>query len=232
MTREDMPPIIIAKKTAAEAASRLIQNGMILGLGTGSTTAFFIEYLGRRCKEENLQIQAICSSQNSFKQAKQLGIPLLDEQTIVHLDMTFDGADEIDHQKNMIKGGGGALLREKLIAKSCNEMVVMVDENKLVDQLGAHPVAVEISAFLYRTTLLRLEKAGYKGELRLNRDQSIYVTDNGNYIFDIQFDNFIINPEKEEKLLKEIVGIIDTGLFYKVAGRVVVGYQDGFAKVT
>lgn len=230
MTREDNPATIIAKRAAGEAASYLVLPGMLVGLGTGSTAAFFIEFLGKRCREEGLKIRCAASSIETYNHAKKLNIPMTDDHTIEELDMTIDGADEIDPKKNMIKGGGGALFREKILAKSCKEFVVLVDENKLVKELGAHPVPVEISPFAYKTTLFRIKEGGYQGVLRLNRDASIYVTDNGNYIFDIQF-NTIKDPESEDRKLRSITGIIETGLFYNVAKRVVVGYQDGFAKI-
>lgn len=230
MTREDNPPSLIAKIAAGQAAAELIENGMHVGLGTGSTASYFIDALSVRCKK-GLKIHAVASSKQSMQQAQKLGIPLIDESLVSFLDITVDGADEIDHKKNMIKGGGGALLREKLMAYSSREMIVVVDENKLVDQLGAFPVPVEISSFIYRTTLFRLNNHGYHGVLRLNRDGTIYSTDNGNYIFDIQFNDPIVDPKIEDEKLKQIVGVIETGLFYHVAGRVVVGYFDGLAKV-
>lgn len=231
MTSEDNSPILIAKRAAGKAAAELIEDGMRIGLGTGSTAAFFIEALSIRC-QKGLKIQAVASSLQSMRQAQAMGIPLIDESLVDALDVTVDGADEIDPHKNMIKGGGGALLREKLIAFSSKEMIVVVDENKLVDQLGAFPVPVEISPFLYRTTVGRLTQQGYEGALRVNRDGTFYATDNGNYIFDVQFKDFILDPKQENEKLKRIVGVIETGIFYHVAGRVVVGYFDGCAKVT
>lgn len=230
MTKTNSDPIVIGKRAAGEAAAKFIEEGMLVGLGTGSTAAFFIEALGKRC-QEGLKITAVATSQQSAIQAQHLGIPVIDSSKITSIDITVDGADEIDPQKNMIKGGGGALLREKLLAAASKEMVVIVDETKLVDHLGTHPLPVEIISFAYRTTLLRLEKAGYKGVLRLNRDQSIFLTDNGNYIFDIQYNNHILDPQKEEERLKEITGVVETGLFFGLAKRVLIGYEDGFVKI-
>lgn len=229
--QEELAPNVRAKKAAANAAVKLVRDGMLVGLGTGSTASFFIEALSIRCKDEGLKITAVATSKQSFQLALKTNIPLVDDQTVSQLDLTVDGADEIDHHKNMIKGGGGALLREKLVAKSSHEMVVIVDETKLVENLGAFPVPVEISPFLYQSTLLRLSQQNYNGVLRLNRDQSTYMTDNGTYIFDIQFENLILDPQKEHDKLKSIVGVIETGLFFKIAGRVVIGYQDGFTKI-
>ncbi len=228
MTRIDSP-LISAKKAAGHAAAELVKDGMTIGLGTGSTASFFIDELGRRC-QNGLKISAIATSQQSTRQAQKLGIPLISPEEVSFLDMTIDGADEIDHQKNMIKGGGGALLREKLIALASKEMVVIVDETKLVEHLGTFPVPIEIASFAYLSTLKRLENNDYNGVLRLNRDQSIYVTDNGNYVFDIQFTKPILNPIEEHDRLKNFCGVIETGLFFNIAGRIVVGYEDGFAK--
>lgn len=230
MTKTDSNPTLIAKKAAGQAAAELIQENMLVGLGTGSTTAFFIEALGKRC-QEGLKITAIATSQQSTRQAQRLGIPLKDPDTITMLDITVDGADEIDHHKNMIKGGGGALLREKLLAQASYEMVVIIDETKLVNHLGDHPLPVEIAPFVYRSTLQRLEAYGYQGVLRLNREKNPFFTDNGNYIFDIQYPNPILDPQKEQELLKSITGVLETGLFFNLAKRVVIGYEDGFVKI-
>lgn len=230
MTKTDSNPILIAKKAAGQAAAELIQEGMLIGLGTGSTAAFFIEALGKRC-QAGLKISAVATSQQSTRQAEHLGIPLEAPETVTSLDVTVDGADEIDHHKNMIKGGGGALLREKLLAQSSKEMIVIIDETKLVDYLGDHPLPVEIVPFFYRSTLHRLEMHGYQGTLRLNRGKEPFLTDNGNYIFDIQYSTPILDPQKEQERLKSIIGVIETGLFFHLAKRVVIGYEDGFVKV-
>jgi ribose 5-phosphate isomerase A len=230
MTKTDHSPILIAKKAAGEAAAELIKDGMLVGLGTGSTAAFFIRALGKRC-QAGLKISAVATSEQSVRQARELEIPLEDPDSITSLDITVDGADEIDHHKNMIKGGGGALLREKLLAQASKEMIVIIDETKLVDELGTHPVPVEIARFVYRSTLDRLKAADYQGTLRLTRNHELYLTDNGNYIVDIQFATPITDPMKEEARLKNITGVIETGLFFNLAGRVVIGYEDGFVKV-
>jgi ribose 5-phosphate isomerase A len=230
MTKTDSHPTMIAKKAAGQAAADLIQEGMLVGLGTGSTAAFFIEALGKRC-QAGLKISAIATSQQSAHQAQLLGIPIQDPDSITSIDVTVDGADEIDHHKNMIKGGGGALLREKLLAQASKEMIVVIDETKLVDHLGDHPLPVEIVPFVYLTTLQRLTERGYEGVLRLDREEKPFVTDNGNYIFDIQFSQPILDPKKEHERLKSITGVIETGFFFHLAKRIVIGYEDGFAKV-
>lgn len=231
MSTIDFKLIREAKRAAGYAASRLVQDGMLIGLGTGSTTTYLIEALGRRCREEGLHISAIASSQHSLHLAQQAGIPMKESQEVSWLDLTIDGADEIDPHKNMIKGGGGALLREKILAYSSQELVIIVDETKLVHQLGVFPVAVEIAPFAYQTTLKRIEELHYKGKLRFTRDGSLYTTDNGNYIIDIQFVAPILDPQNQHLKLKQITGVLETGLFFNIADRIVVGYLDGFTKI-
>lgn len=231
MSTTDPQAIIIAKKAAGYAAAELILDGMNVGLGSGSTSAYFIEALAKRC-QAGLKISAIAASVSSTRLAQAGGIPLLDPQSITALDLTVDGADEIDHKKNMIKGGGGALLREKLLAQASREMVVIIDETKLVDHLGAtFPVPVEITPFAYQTTLNNINNEGYQGTLRLTREDHFYVTDNGNYIYDIHYPSPIQDPEHEHAQLKAITGVIETGLFFHIAGRVVIGYKDGCVKI-
>ena len=230
MTYNNDLTLTAVKKAAGEAGALLVQQGMLLGLGTGSTAVFFIEALGRRCKE-GLNIRAVATSERSRDQAEKLGIPLEDEQNISYLDLTIDGADEIDPQKNMIKGGGGALFREKLLAISSKEMIVLVDETKLVPHLGVFPVPVEISPFIYRATISRLHDKGYDGIIRRNHDSSIYVTDNGNYIIDLRIERPILNPKKDHEDIRSIEGVIETGLFFDVAGRVIIGYKNGSVKI-
>lgn len=223
-------PIAVAKKAAAQKAAALIEDRMQVGLGTGSTAAYFIEALGERV-QQGLKITAIATSQDSMRQAQKLGIPLLDPDSITALDITIDGADEIDPLNNMIKGGGGALLREKLLAHSSRKMLVIVDETKIVAHLGAHPLPIEIAPFAYKTTLKRLEEKGYRGTLRLTHENKPFVTDNGNIIFDIQFSTPILNPPLLEQDLKKIAGVLETGLFYNLAGNVIIGYEDGLVRI-
>lgn len=214
-----------AKTAAAKAAASLIQNGMTIGLGSGSTTALFIQFLNERCLKEKLDIKAIATSHLSATLAS--AIPLVDINTIVSLDLCVDGADEIDHQKRMIKGGGGALLREKIAASMSKEMIVIVDNEKVVDQLGAFPLPVEISTFAYSATLAKMRSLGYDAHLRITSTKKPYITDNGNFIIDISFPNKCPTPEKDNAILKNIPGVLETGFFFNLAGRVIVGYPDG-----
>lgn len=216
------------KQAAGKVAASMVQNGMAVGLGTGSTAACFIESLIERCRKEDLHISAVATSERSTRQAQEGGIPLADLNTITYLDMTIDGADEIDTQKRMIKGGGGALLREKIIASMSREMVVIVDEHKLVKQLGAFPLAVEIIPFAYRATMEKIFALGYQGELRRGNDKSLYMTDNGNYIVDLKApQNHWEHPEEDDLKLRSIPGVVITGFFFHLAGRVVVGRDSG-----
>ncbi len=214
------------KKAAAEAAAKLVQEGMLVGLGSGSTSAFFIAALSQRCRD-GLKIQAVASSPASQLLAENGGIHLVDINQLTWLDVTVDGADAVDPKKRMIKGGGGALLREKILAKMSKEMIVIIDQSKLVNALGAFPLPVEILPFAYRATIHQIESSGLKGSLRKKEDGLPYITDNNNYIYDIHFEAPITSPETLEKQLLAIPGIIETGLFIQMAGRIVVGYDDG-----
>lgn len=219
----------IAKKAAGNAAADFVKSGMIVGLGTGSTASYFIQSLIDRCRQ-GLKIKVVATSERSRKQAIDGGIPFCDIDTITSIDLTVDGADEIDHQKRMIKGGGGALLREKIIASISKEMVVIVDENKLVENLGAFPLPVEIVPFAYQAIIFQINSLGYSGTIRRNEKSEIYITDNGNYIFDIHFQELRFHPEIDQQKIKAIPGVIETGFFFNLAGRVLIGKSDGSVK--
>ena len=213
------------KKAVGYKAAELIESGMRVGLGTGSTAFFFIERLIERCKK-GLKIHAVASSVHSLEQAREGKIPLLDIDKVTSLDVTVDGADEIDPQKRMIKGGGGAHVREKIIASMSHEMIVIVDESKLVPQLGVCKLPVEVLPFAHLATLHKIEKAGYKGTFR-KKGNSFFITDNGNFLIDIHFDKPRARPEEDHETLIHIPGIVDTGFFFHLAGRVIVGFPDG-----
>jgi len=214
------------KKAVGYKAAEFIQSGMLVGIGTGTTAFYFIERLVQRC-QEGLKIQAVASSEQSYLLAKKGMIPMLELEEVTSLDLTVDGADEIDLQKRMIKGGGGAFVREKIVAAMSREMVVIVDEKKLVTSLGKCKLPVEVIAFASAATLHHIKKAGYRGEFRKKSDGSLYVTDNGNLICDIHFDTLRENPERDHETLIHIPGVVDTGFFFHLAGRVVVGFADG-----
>lgn len=195
-------------------------------MGTGSTVYFFIEQLIVRC-HQGLRIQAVASSRASYAQAHKGNIPFLDEAHLTEVDITVDGADEIDPKKRMIKGGGGALLREKILANMSRELVVIVDETKLKARLGVHRLPVEILPFAYMSTLHKLQKLGYQGEMRKQANGSLFVTDNGNYLIDIAFEHPRDHPERDHEVIASIPGVLETGFFFHLAGRVLVGFTDG-----
>lgn len=221
----------LAKKAAGYAAADLVLNGMLVGLGTGSTAAHFIKRLGERCRQ-GLKIQVVASSEKSLQLAMQEQIAIADINAVTFLDFSVDGADEIDTQNRMIKGGGGALLREKIIAAMSKEMVIIVDEHKLVEKLGTFPLAVEISPFAFKATCNQMQSLGYSGKLRTEQDLSgFFITDNGNYIYDIYFDTPVDNPESIDQKLKNIPGVMETGFFFGLTKKVMIGYLDGKVKV-
>lgn len=215
-----------AKEAAGKKAAEFVQEGMRVGLGTGSTAAHFIRALGDRCAA-GLHIQAVATSIQSTKLASEYGIPLADPDKLFEFDITVDGADEIDPHFNMIKGGGGALLREKLLAQASREVLIIADDSKLVSHLGKFPLPVEVIPFLYPSTFQKIRKLGYEGHLRIKSDNTPFITDNGNYIFDLSIADPITHPHILHEELKKISGIVETGLFFNLVKRVIVGYENG-----
>ena len=213
------------KQAAGKQAAEWIKEGMLVGLGTGSTTVFFIDALIDRVKA-GLKIQAVATSQVSEERAREGGIPIADIQKVTEIHMTVDGADEIDPEKRMIKGGGGALLREKIVASMSHEMVIVVDEAKQVSQLGAFGLPVELIPFAVNSSLHHLHELGFKGRLRTTEQQTLYLTDNGNYIFDISYPKLCSSPEEDHQKLLQVPAVVDTGFFIGLAGRVIVGKDD------
>lgn len=220
----------VGKVAAGEKAATLIENGMIVGLGSGTTSAKFILSL---CKQvqDGLHIQAVASSRASADLAKQGGIEVLDINSVPRIDITVDGADEIDKKKRMIKGGGGAHVREKILASSSSEMVVVVDESKLVDHVGTKKLPIEVIFYGSPATRMKIEELGFKGKWRLNEDETFYVTENGNLLFDLHFEKPPEAPEHLHEALLNIPGVVDTGFFFNLAGRVVVGFEDGRSEI-
>lgn len=210
------------KKAAAAKAATLVEDGMIVGLGTGSTAAYFIEALGKSGKK----VQTVASSKTSYDLAKTAGLKLIDLNSLKSIDLYVDGADEIDPSKQMIKGGGGALLREKILAHMSSEMTVIVDETKLVSRLGTCPLPIEILPFGLSATLHHLHQLGYRGTLRHKPDGTPLLTENGNLIFDIKLST--TSPIEQDHLrISAIPGVIETGFFQNQAGRVIIGFKDG-----
>ncbi|KRF02479.1 ribose 5-phosphate isomerase [Paenibacillus sp. Soil766] len=197
---------------------------MIVGLGTGSTAYWAIQGLGARV-QNGLHIQAVATSVASENLAKELGIPLIPFADISEIDVTIDGADEVDPAWHLIKGGGGALLREKIVAFSSKKLIIVVDESKVVAQLGAFPLPVEVVKFGYELTNRKLRALGCEPTVRVV-DNRPYVTDNGNYIIDCRFDS-IPRPPELHQAINGIPGVVENGLFIGLASQVIVGYKDG-----
>ena len=217
------------KKKAGEKAAERLKNGMLVGLGTGSTVFYFIERLIEKCKA-GLSVTIVSSSNRSLDQAMQARVPLADMDQVTHVDMTVDGADEIDSQRWMIKGGGGALLREKILAAMSKEIVIIVDDSKIVDKLGKHPLPVEILPFGHLATIDQMHLLGYEGELRLFEGGKPYLTDNGNYIYDIHFQGLRTDPKKDHEKLIHIPGVLETGFFFDLPIEIFVAQSDGRIK--
>ena len=215
-----------AKNAAGLRALDFVKDGMKIGLGTGSTTAFFIHHLIKKCKK-GMKIQAVATSLTTEKMARKGKIPMLDVNEVTSLDLTVDGADEIDPQKRLIKGAGGALIREKIIAHMSQEMVVIADESKLVPKLGIQPLPVEVNPFGGMATKKQIEDLGFRTSWRKNKDGSQYVTDNQNWILDLVFEKPLDNPEALHAILIENPGVIETGFFFNYATRIVIGKEGG-----
>ena len=207
------------KRLAAEQALGLVRDGMRLGLGTGSTAAYFIDGLGRLVAG-GLRVAAVATSNETAARARALGIPLLDSVD-GPLDLAVDGADEIDPTRNCIKGRGGALLREKIIAQAARRFVLIADERKLVPRLGRGPLPVEILPFLWTQTSRRIAALGGHPVLRGDASAPV-LTDNGNLILDVTFGS-IAEPEDLDRRLKAIAGVIEHGLFIGLARTAIIG---------
>ncbi|MEZ5315723.1 MAG: ribose-5-phosphate isomerase RpiA [Chlamydiales bacterium] len=218
------------KKSVAKKAVEFVKEGMLIGLGTGSTTAFFIDSLIEKCRA-GLKIKAVASSLHSSEKAKAGGIPLLSMDAVNRIDLTIDSADEIDSKLRCIKGGGGALLREKIIASTSKKVIIIADESKLVPMLGKFGLPIEILPFGYHATIAKIHSAGYEGSLR-TKDGLPYLTDNGNFIYDIQKTEGFIEPEKDHKVLIQFPGVVETGFFISsllglVSLQILVAYKNG-----
>lgn len=213
------------KKMVAEAAVEFIEDGMIVGLGTGSTAYWAIQKIGERISE-GLKIKAVATSKTSESLARELQIPLVDLSEIDHVDLTIDGADEVDPGLNLIKGGGGALLREKIVAAASRELVIVVDETKLVAKLGKFPLPVEVVSFGVELTRRRIEELGCRAKIRMHDEKGRYQTDNGNYIIDCEFGG-IEEPGELNQALNMIPGVVENGLFIKLVTRVLAGRKNG-----
>jgi ribose 5-phosphate isomerase A len=221
-----------AKKLVALEAVKHVEDGFVVGLGSGSTAAYVIQEIGRLMRHDGLRVLGVPSSSQAFLLAVHSGVPLttLDEYPV--LDLAIDGADEVDKRLDMIKGGGGALTREKIVASAAKQVVIVADETKLVEKLGtSFRVPVEVLPFALATVSAGIKKLGGKPLLRESKGKvGAVVTDNGNYIVDVDFGP-IDNAEELNQRLKLIPGVIETGLFIGLADIVYLGKKDGVIKL-
>ncbi len=199
------------KKQAGIAAAQYVSDGMTIGLGTGSTAYYFVEEIGRRVNEEGLKVLGVTTSSQTTAQAKSLHIPLTDMDAIDQIDVTVDGADEVDEHLNGIKGGGGALLMEKIVATPTKHYIWVVDDSKLVQTLGAFKLPVEVVTYGAEHLLRVFAQKGYRPAFREKNGQR-FVTDMGNYIIDLDLGE-IPNPEALANELDHTVGVVEHGLF-------------------
>jgi ribose 5-phosphate isomerase A len=212
------------KQQAAKRAVEYVHDGMVLGLGTGSTTRLAVDEIGKLVKK-GYDLVGIPTSLETERQARSLGIPLTTLDQVEAIDLTIDGADEVDPNLNLIKGLGGALLREKIVAYHSKREIIIVDDSKMVEVLGVRtPLPVEVAQFSHIKTRRTLEGLGCKAALR--GGLSPFTTDNGNFIYDCKF-NAIEDPSVLESKLNSIPGVLENGLFLELANCVVVGTDDG-----
>jgi ribose 5-phosphate isomerase A len=217
------------KREAAERALQLVRPGMKLGLGSGTTARFFVDLVGERVKA-GLEIRCVATSEATEAQAKALGIPISSLDQLSELDLTVDGADEVDPKLRLIKGGGGALLREKIVASASKRMVVIADSTKLVARLGAFPLPIEVVPFGLAATRRHIERAFAQlelaGPIRLRGKSSPFVTDGGHYILDCSL-GAIADPEELSQILSPIPGVVEHGLFVGVARAAIIARAEG-----
>ena len=213
-----------AKRSAAEKAVALIRNGMTVGLGSGSTSSIAIALLGEKVRT-GLDIRAVATSLKSEVIARESGINVIDPSGAEVIDIAIDGADQVDKKGNLIKGGGGSLLREKIIAYASKRFHVMIDDSKLVERLMSFPLAVEIVPFASELTLRMIRELGCEPRWRKAGDKR-FVSDNGHYIADCKFDE-IADPSWLDVKLKLIPGVVETGIFSsQIVTSILIGYSD------
>ncbi len=233
---EQLSPIDMAKKVAAQRSVALVEDGMKLGLGTGSTAAFMLRALAERVQADGLRVTCVATSQRTEDLARNLGLVVVGLDEARWLDMTIDGADEFDRDFNLIKGGGAALLREKIVASASDRMVVITDSSKEVATLGAFPLPVEIIPFGWQATrtmvedlLVAFDVLGHDCLLRREGDRPV-LTDNGNHILDLHLTR-IDDPALLALRLNQIPGVVENGLFIGICDTVVIGHGDGRVEV-
>ena len=214
------------KEMVGKQAATYIESGMTVGLGTGSTAYYFVEEIGRRVKEEGLDIIGVTTSKRTKEQAEKLGIPLKSVDEVDFIDVTVDGADEIAPDFSGIKWGGGALLFEKIVAEQSKRIIWIVDESKMVDYLGRFPLPVEVIPYGSEQLFQKFEAKGYRPKFRVLENGERYLTDSQNYIIDL--DVFPIkDPVAFGAELKALTGVVEQGLFTNMTETVLIGTPDG-----
>ena len=231
-----LSPSDIAKKACATEAAKYVETGMKVGLGTGSTAAFLVKRLGERVAAEGLDITCVATSTATANLAREVGIRVTTLDEARWLDLTIDGADEYDPDFNLIKGGGGALLQEKIVATASDRMIVIADASKKVGTLGAFPLPVEVLGFGMSTTRMLLEEmlegldvTGNKAAPRM-KDGALFVTDEGNHILDLHLGR-IGNARQLALILNQVPGVVENGLFIDIADTIITGHTDGSVEV-
>ena len=232
----ELSPIDKAKFVAAKKACDYVESGMRVGLGSGSTAAWLVKCLGELVREDGLKIKGVPTSTRTAALAREVGIEVISLDEAKWLDVTIDGADEDDANLNLIKGGGGSLLQEKIVATASDQMVVIADIGKQVETLGAFPLPIEVIPFGWQTTkalveesLISMDVLGRNSTLRLNGDTP-FVTDEGNFILDLHL-NRIANGRQLSLVLNQMPGVVENGLFIDICDAVVIGYGDGKVEV-
>jgi len=233
---DTLSPIDTAKFVAAKKAVEFVEDGMTLGLGTGSTAAWMVRCVAERMRAEGLKITGVPTSSRTAVLARQLDIPVVSLDEARWIDLTIDGADEFDAEMNLVKGGGGALLQEKIVATASDQVIVISDISKKVDMLGAFPLPLEVIPFGWQTTKALVEEAlsamsylSNKSTLRMNGDAP-YVTDEGNHIIDLHLQR-IPNARQLALVLNQVPGVVENGLFIDMCDKVVLGYGDGRVQI-
>lgn len=232
----ELSPIDKAKFVAAKRACDFVEDGMRVGLGTGSTAAWLVRCLGEMVRDDGLRIKGVPTSSRTAHLARDVGIEVISLDEAKWLDLTIDGADEFDGDLNLIKGGGGALLQEKIVATASDQMVVIADVGKEVQHLGAFPLPIEVIPFGWQTTqalveetLISMDVLGRNSTLRMNGEVP-FITDEGNYILDLRL-NRIGNARQLALVLNQMPGVVENGLFIDICDAVVIGYGDGRVEV-
>ena len=222
------------KRLAAERAVEYVEDGMVVGLGTGSTARHMLEVLAERLRAGTLEgIVGVPTSRETSRLARELGIPLTSLEDEPRIDLTIDGADEVAPDLSLIKGLGGALLWEKIVATASDRLIIVVDEGKLVERLGERaPLPVEVVPFGWTTHLAYLDLLGAQPTLRRSADGTPFTTDGGHYLLDCRFGDGILEPERIEREIRQRVGVVETGLFLGLADVVVVGGEAGVRVLT